>query len=219
MKTLKKVNKGVVLTVIILLILIIYLISVETKRNTEKPKIEEECKSYIQLINKYAVMPENVQKLYKEEQINKEEKENVEKEVKKAINSKMDSLEEELKKKMINNELAVNMQREVIQNQLNSENNVFKSVTTSFNKEISKIKKMAFDEDQVTVTFKSKVEKEIKYLDEMQENVQELSKRNNFDVQEESITLKKVDGTWKVIYADLQYQDYTSGFNVTSVSY
>lgn len=85
MKLLKKINKGVVLTVIVLLVLIIYIVTLEIKRNSEKPNIEEACKDYIELINKYAVLPENTQKLYYNEQISSEEKTKAEEDLKNAI--------------------------------------------------------------------------------------------------------------------------------------
>ncbi|MDE5831182.1 MAG: hypothetical protein K2H53_06235, partial [Clostridia bacterium] len=61
-----------------------YIVSVERKRNSEKPNIEEACTNYIELINKYAVVPENIQNLYNE-QISSEEKTKAEEDFKKAI--------------------------------------------------------------------------------------------------------------------------------------
>ncbi|MDE5831183.1 MAG: hypothetical protein K2H53_06240 [Clostridia bacterium] len=129
----------------------------------------------------------------------------------------MEKLERELKTKMIENDLAVKMQKDTVENYLEQENNIFTSVVTSFNKEISKVKKFVFDEDQVTVTFDSKVEKQVKYLENTLEENKELSKKADFAPIDETITLKKVDGTWKVIYADLQYTDYSSGYGISTM--
>lgn len=85
MRLLNKINKGFALTIIVLLVLIIYIVTLEIKRNSEKPIIEEVCKDYIELINRYAVLPENTQKLYYNDQISSEEKTKVEEDMKKAI--------------------------------------------------------------------------------------------------------------------------------------
>lgn len=127
----------------------------------------------------------------------------------------MDKLEEELKTKVIDNDLSLKMQKEAVEDYLESENDIFTSVVTNFNKEIKKIKKFTFDEDQVTVTFTSKVEKQVKYLDMTSEENKELSKQADFETGEETMTLQNVDGKWKVVYADLQYRDYSAGFTQT----
>lgn len=218
MKLLKKINKGFALTIIILIILVIYLITVELKRQAEKPEIEEICKEYIDVIDKYIVMPENMQKLYSAN-LSNEEKLKVDDEVKKQIDLQMDKLEEELKTKMIDNELGIKMQKDTTKRILENSNDVYTSVVTSLEKRITKINKFTFDEDQVTVTFRSDVEKEMKYLDENEEENKELSKKEKLNITDETITLKKVNDTWKVVYADLQYQDYSENFTFTSMSY
>lgn len=210
MKYLKKMNKGVVLTIIVLLILVIYLITLETSRNKEKPKIEEICKEYIELINKYAIAPENSQKLYKTDNISKEETEKIKNLTRNEINKQLLELEKEFDTKMIDNDLAKEMQINRLREYLENSNNPFESVITNFNKEITKIKKFEFDEDQVTVTFTSKVEEETKYLQESEEGTKELSKKGNFNHSDETITLQKIDGTWKIVYADLMYADPSS---------
>lgn len=218
MRYLKKINKGLVLTVIVLLILIIYLVAVEVGRNADKPDIEKACKEYIATLDKYAVMPESVQKLYGASDI--ENKSSIDDNVSKNIDNKMVELENELKSKMIDNELAVKMQKDAVSSYVKNNNNVFETVVTAFNRDITKIKKFAFDDDQVTVTLDTKVSQDIKYLEFAETETKELSKKNDFNLQGETITLKKVDGTWKVVYASLTYQDYSagSGMSVTTIN-
>lgn len=218
MRYLKKINKGLVLTVIVLLILIIYLVAVEVGRNADKPDIEKACKEYIATLDKYAVMPESVQKLYGASDI--ENKASINDNVSKTIDNKMVELENELKSKMIDNELAVKMQKDAVSSYVQNNNNVFETVVTAFNRDITKIKKFAFDDDQVTVTLDTKVSQDIKYLEFAETETKELSKKNDFNLQGETITLKKVDGTWKVVYASLTYQDYSagSGMSVTTIN-
>lgn len=217
MKYLRKINKGLALTIIVILILVIYIISVEVKRSASKPEIENACKDYIDVINKYAVLPENEQKLQNAQNLNKEELEKIKEENKKAVNTQINNLENDLKAKMIENDLAVKMQKERIEEFLSSQNDPSSSFITKYNKEIVKIKKFVFDEDQVTVTFNTKAEKEIKYLDSLEGK--ELSKKDDSNAQEETITLQNINGNWKVVYADLQYQDSMAGMSVMQMGY
>ena len=191
MKIIKKINKGFILTAIVLLILIIYIISVEAKRNASKPQIEEACKDYIEAITKYAVLPENSQKLYNTNSNNREEQETKAKEMKNAIDGQLIEIEKVLKDKMIENEKAREMQKESIEQFLVTNNNPNEEVLTKYNKQITKIKKMDFDEDQVTMTFSGKVEKETKYLDDLSgQEEKELSRKEDFITEGETITLK-----------------------------
>ena len=201
MRILKKINKGVVLTCIVLIILIIYLFNVEIKRNNDKPEIERACVDYIEIINKYAVTPESASKVYTIEGLSEEEQKVKRDVLDLAIKGNMSEFELKLKEKMIDNELAIRMQKDRIENFVQNNSNVFNSTLTKFDKEITKVKKFSFDDNQVIVTLNTKTETETKYLDSLDEN-KEVSKKND-QISEESITLQKINGTWKVVYADL----------------
>lgn len=207
MKFWKKINKGLVLTLIVLVVLIIYLIYTENVRNSAKPEIESACRDYIGLICDYAVMPKDVDKVYNTMDLSLEDKQKIEEDTKNKITSHMDKFEEELKKRMVNNDLAISIQKDAVESFLTNDNNVFNSIITKNNHQITKIKKFVFDGDQVTVTFVSNVEQEMKYINDEGE---EISKKNSFTTMDETVTFQEVDGTWKVVYADLQYYDYTA---------
>lgn len=207
MRWLRKLNKGVVLTTIVLIVLIIYLISVEAKRNSEKPNIETACKEYIELINKYVVLPEQNQKVYNTAELNEEDQVKKQEELNLAITLHTDKLRKELTTKMINNDMSIDMQRDRVEDFIKNGNNIFSSVITKFDKEITKINKFVFDDNQVTVTFSSKIDGETKSLNAEGKDV---SKINNYEASQETITLQNVDGKWKVVYADLQYGNDSS---------
>lgn len=202
MKILRKINKGFVLTIIVLTVLVVYLVSVEVKRNSQKPEIEKAAEEYIELIDKYATLPSEYQNLHNSE-INKEEVENINQQAEKAISENVAKLKEELKGKMIDNETAIDMQKDVIEKFLYDQNDFLQSITIKFDREITKIKKYTFDDDQVTITFDSKIEMETKYLKDGEERIN----KNEYEATEESITLQIIDGVWKIVYADLQYYD------------
>ena len=205
MKFLKKINKGLILTVIVLVALTIYLVNIEIQRKNDKPAIEQACKDYIEIVNKYATLPEENQKI--NEKISKEEREKYEKELK-----------EKLDEKMIENEKAKELQLELIESSWEGETQEA-SILTKFDKKITKFKSFAFDGDQVTVKFTSTTNEEIKYLKDAEynfetekyEGTEELTKEESFKSSyDEVITLKKENNKWKVVYADLQLVDWNS---------
>lgn len=199
MNLLKKINKGLILTIIVLLILGIYLFVVETKRNAAKPEIESAVKEYIEIVNKYAVVPEDMQKI--QVATNIEEFGRINEEMEKKENEYLNKYEEEIKTKMIENKEVVDMQKETMKNFLDNANNYFQMIVTKCNKEVVKIRKYTFDDDQVTVTLDTKTEIENKYLDNGEEKI----KKETSNDKDETITLQLVEGKWKIIYADLIY--------------
>lgn len=199
MNLLKKINKGLILTIIVLLILGIYLFVVESKRNAAKPEIEGAVKEYIEVVNKYAVVPEEMQKI--QTITSNEEFGRINEEMDKKVDEHLKKYEAEIKTKMIDNKEVVDMQKDTMKTFLDNANNYFQAIITKYNKEIVKIRKYAFDDDQVTVTLETNTEIESKYLDEGNEKV----RKENSSSKDETITLQLVDGKWKVVYADLMY--------------
>lgn len=199
MKMLNKINKGLILTILVLLVLFIYLFTVEINRNKAKPEIEKTVKEYIELMNKYAVVPSDIQNLYA--QISPEEIETKKKEFDTKITEHLNKYEGELKEKMIDNQKAIDMQKEVLEDFLKSENNMQSSIITKYKKELVKIRKYLFDDDQVTLTLETKTEVESKYLSNGEEKLQ----KNEVTSNDDTMTLKLVDGKWKVVYSAIEY--------------
>ena len=135
MRILKKINKGFILTVIVLIILVIYLICVEVARSAEKPNIETTCKEFIGLMNNYAIMPESSQKVYDITQLTGTEQTRLQENVNKDIEIQMAKLEKALNEKMIDNKMAIDMQKERIELFVKSQNNIFDKVRVKFDKQ------------------------------------------------------------------------------------
>lgn len=201
MKFLRKVNKGLVLTIIVIVALVIYLVGVETKRSAEKPNIEQAVKDYIEIVDKFAVMPEEYQKIYTKIK-NEDEANEIDEKLDKAIEEQLSKFEQEIKTKMVDNKTAIELQKNILEPIISQNNDFKQSVMTKYDRQIKKIKKYEFDEDQVTVTFDSDIEIETKYM----EGKKEKTKKNTQKAQDESITLKYEDGTWKIVYSDLRIQ-------------
>ena len=52
MKTLKKINKGLILTILVLIVLILYFNNLEKQRDKDKPDIKKACEDFIELTDK-----------------------------------------------------------------------------------------------------------------------------------------------------------------------
>ena len=192
MKLLKKINKGFILTVIVLILLSIYLSNQEKAKETDKKEISQKCEQYIDFTNKYAVLPEDMQALTKE--ISNTELEKYKNEIK-----------QELKKQMIENEQAVDLQYQILTSIL--ENNIKKdSIVTQVSRRMIDKPQYVFDCDQVQVTFQSRISIEEKYLENDNDTEEDAKTRNTtYMTQNDQINLQKVDGEWKIVYSNLQF--------------
>lgn len=191
----KKINKGLILTIIVVIGLTIYLVNLEKQRNEEKPEIKSICENFIEVTDKYSVLP-------KEKQVinpngNEEE-----------YSKYITSVKNELENIMIPNENAIMLQYQVIEENLgNGYNNL--EARTNQKRTINKITGYEFDGNQVTVKFQNRVEKTTKYFDGIEEQVE----NKTFDAPYDEIILQKIDGEWKVVYANLQFNEYDKYFD------
>lgn len=192
MKYFKKINKGLILTIIAILAVAIYTNILKKQRETEKNKIQTVCNEFIEYTNKYLVYPENMQIL--NEDIKAEDREKF-----------YDEAETELRKLMIENDEAVKLQFTYFKSVIEQQNNK-RSIKTKVDRKISKITGFEFDEDQVTVTFNSKIETTSKYLDGEEEKI----KKDSNETSKDEIILKKVGEQWKVVSSNIQFYGYVN---------
>ncbi len=198
MKFIKKINIGLVLAIIAILAVVVYSVNLGNERKLAKEDIKKSCENFIDLTDKYYTLPTEYQVIgEKSSEVN--------------LDNYYTEMENELKSKTINNEIA-NLQKTLLSEYLKNQLVDTSKITVSFNREITKISNYVFDGNQVTVSFSSKITTKQKYNDINQETgeLSEKIRENTFEIQNESITLEKKDGTWKVVYADLQYQDMNS---------
>ena len=201
MKILRKINKGLILTIIVILALTVYLVRLEEQRKSDKEEIKKACEEFIEFTDKHLVLPEEMQEIGKVEK-NKED------EYKKEIKS-------ELEKLMIKNNEAVDLQYKFLVNNL-QEGYDKQEVRTKYNRDIIKILNYEFDEEQVTVRFNAKVSISSKYLNE--EGKEQVSE-DSFNTNGDEIIVQKVDGKWKVVYSNLQYNEYNMYVEDTMMMY
>ena len=193
MKKLKKINKGLVLTIIVLIILIIYLAGVEKQRKADRADIKVACENFLNITDKYSVLPEEIRTLTGEELENKKQE-------------YIKELHNELEKVMIENEDAIKIQQDFAIANLNSG---YQDGETRIKFEHTNIEmsSFTFDGDQVTVSINGQIETASNY---MNDNNEIKEKQNSMPIAMEEITLQKVNGKWKVVYANLIYYSENS---------
>lgn len=112
-----------------------------------------------------------------------------------------ENINNELKKVMIDNKDAIEIQEQFIFDNIKQSNR--SKIITNVDKTIDEISKYEFDGDQVVVTFSTEVKTEYKQMD-LESNKEE-EKENIQSTYGEEITLQKVDGIWKIVYSYLDY--------------
>ena len=185
MKVLKKINKGLILTIIVLAALLIYISGVEKQRNSDKPDIRKACEEFIALTDKYVVLPEDMQKSEVSEE---------------KVNEYVNQMKSDVEKVMISNTEAVKIQKQVIENNLRNGYDAL-DVRIKMSRKIKKINGYEFDGNQVTVKLKDQVEIVTKVFDE----IESTKETETFEASSDEIILQKVDGKWKIVYSNLQF--------------
>ena len=189
MKVLKKINKGLILTILVLIVLILYFNNVEKQRDKDKPDIKKACEDFIELTDKYSVLPVELQTL--QDDIPEEK-----------VDEYIKQMKKDLADVMIDNQESINIQQKILEENLKNGYNVLE-VRTNLSRKIQKVSSYQFENNQVTVSLKDNVEETIKTSD----GLEEYDKNNEFEASEDEIVLQKVDGKWKIVYANLQFDD------------
>ena len=198
MKILKKINKGLILTIIVVAVLVMYLTNLEKQRESDKADIRKACEDFIALTDEYVVLPEDMQTYTGE--ISKENKEKIETQLKDA-----------LKTKMVDNDKAIEIQYKYLIDKLQSGYQTEGEVKTKNKRTITKISSYEFDGNQVTVVLNTSLDTTYKYIDKYTRDKKERKDTNTYSGDE--IILKKVDGKWKVVYSHLQFEVGNNYYN------
>jgi len=193
MKFLKKINIGLVLAIIAIVAVVIYCISVESNRKSSKEDIKKACEEFIEITDKYSVLPEQYQVLGEEgSKIN--------------LDTYYSEMEDALKGVTTTDQTA-NVQKRIISELLQNQLLNTDIINTSFDRKITKISSYEFDGNQVTVSFSSRITIKQKYkeLNVLTGENMEKVKDNSIDSDSESITLEQKDGKWKIVSTNLTY--------------
>lgn len=182
MKILRKINKGLLLTLLVVLILLIYIFRLEQTRKLQKNEILNVCKNYIEMLNNYTKLPneyQNPNNLISETD----------------LNNYIKSAETDMQKYMISNDSSIQTQLTLLKEGL-SKNNTSSSTIIKYNYEIVKPKNYEFDRNQVTINLLCNVQIETK---------NEFDQINSSTLPQQTfqIIVNKENNTWKIVYSDL----------------
>lgn len=185
MKLLKKINRGLIVTTVVLAAVVIYLVTLWIVQGKERPVVEETCQNYINTAVSYKMLPEK----YRSETPDMKKEE---------LDSYISSMTKDLKAFYTGNEQSFQHRIEQYKSDLESQAQGI-GVVYKYQKNIKEFKDFTFDGDTVTVTILTD-----SVLDGPNIYVTG-SPRENISAQTtDTITLQKEDDTWKVVYADLQ---------------
>ena len=193
----KKINRGLILTVVVLLITATYLVTNAIAQSAAKPEIKIICANYIKTAISYKMLPQNYRK--ENPQMPKAELDKYIEYMSKDLNEFYTSYEQ-------TNKFTVNEYKASLENQAQG-----KGIIYNYTKEISSYKDFAFKDDTVNVTIitNSSFDGAVDISgNNGPKSMPSTSDRQNISSQTtDTITLQKVNGTWKVLHADLVLPD------------
>ncbi len=195
MKFFRKINKGLILTIIVLIVLTAYLVGLESFRNSQKENIKKACVDYIELKNSYAMLPEEYRTVNKD--ISTDE-----------LNKYIDTIKKDLSTHVISNDNVLNLETNSIKSSLQSQIDS-KNIITSYDKKIVDINSYSFEGDQVTVVLNNFYEKEVetileKTFDEATKSyINKTDKSKTSANTQDTIILKNESNEWKVVYSNI----------------
>lgn len=198
MKWFSKINRGAILTAIVIFGVVVYLVGLSISQKSNIPEIKKICSEYIENHVKYSMLPEGQRK--KTPDITEKELSNFVKEMESDISKYYPKGEQYSK-------LALNELNVSLQHQAGGQN-----VVLAYEKEILDFSKFVFKEDTVTVTILTDSSIERTDRNELGDT-QDKVRSETVD----KIILIKTDGEWKIINADIsspgnKNQEYNPDF-------
>lgn len=184
MKLLKKINRGAITSLLVLVAVIIYLVALNIAHNNAQPKIKEICEKYVQIETTYKMLPEKF----------RTEKPTISKaELAKYIEKMENDLNAFYPKAMQNDNLMLYGMKNMLNAQADGNSLIY-----DFQKTIVEYKSFAFDGDTVTVSFTTS------NIYEAQDYNNPTAKARKISTEtDDSLMLQKIDGQWKIVYPNL----------------
>lgn len=191
MKAISKINRGLIVTLIVLIAVIIYIIAVNVGQDMQKPEIKKACADYIAMDIKYKLLPSDYTDVTKK----------VPQSLQDSIISNMKS---DIKATYINNKPLVDTVIKGYQDNLDLQ---FKNGANlkSLKRQILKFNSINFEGDTVVVNFNSMVDAKMitAYSTDSTTGVVTPTYQTINSQTADSISFEKVNGIWKVVVANL----------------
>lgn len=200
----KKINIGFILTILVLIIVVVYNVSLEIGRKNDKIEVQKVCEKYIEFDSQYSMLEEN--------------KRTIPKSISDQDYSRyLEDMKSKLTELFVPEEILVNNQYGVLKQNLDTQTADLTYVITSLKRDIIEITKYEFTGNQVKVTISTNIE--VKYLEKDKGNNDKVKENVKSGKYTDTISLKKVDGKWKVAYANLQNLLLINQYGVDSPIY
>ncbi len=184
MKFIAKINRGAILTAVVLILVAAYLIGLSISQNMAKAEIRQVCGEYVQTEIRYSMIPEQ----YRSEQPDMP-----------AADQELylADMAKDLKAFYIDNEAISKISIDKIRSRLMGQMNGI-DVVYDYQKTIAKYNSFEFDQGMVTVTLVSNT-----VFDGTLYNNMIPGRQKEIGETTDTIILQKVDGIWKVVVANL----------------
>ncbi len=181
----KKINRGVVVTVIIIIGVIIYLIALEAIRASDKPNIEKACQSYIEDVTSSYLLPAE----YRSGETKISESQ---------LNDCIISAKENIRKHYIDGSLSYSFQSDDCENILRAQAEAG-NIIESLEKEFVKIEDISYNKNTVEVRLNYRTRFSIAP-----------DGKDELITTYETVFLQKADNEWKVTYSIIDFSFYDS---------
>lgn len=175
----RKINRGVILTTLIALTVVIYLVALTINHNAEKPKIEELCTKYIQTEISYRMLPKKYR--IDNPQIPKDE-------LDKYIADMTNDIKAYYSDNTETSKFLIDTLKTNIENQSKGSKIIY-----DYKKDNLEFKDFTFKNDSVTIRMSS-----LSSIDDQNSTSNKIST-------DDFITLEKIDGEWKVVYSNINF--------------
>lgn len=184
MKFISKINRGAIVTAAVLIGVVVYLVVLSWTQAAEKVEIEKVCAEYIKTEVGYSMLPTKYR---------------IEKPDMPAAESKqyLAEMAESLQAFYLENDQVIKFNLERVQNELQKQMSGI-GVIYDYQKTIAKFSSFVFDGKNVTVAMRVNT-----VLDGPSNDGMATSRQKSVEETEDTMILQKVDGLWKVAYANL----------------
>lgn len=193
MKPRKKLNRGVIFTLVAVICVSIYLISLSVTQKAEEPAIKNVVSSYISTYVKYNMLPQQYRVATP----------NIPKTELDSYTAKMES---DIKSYFAPGDTSYKFMTDALKRDLESQTSE-STVIYNYTKTISSYSEFNFDKSTVTVT----VETNTSY-DGPDKSNQSSGRLKLNAVTEDTVVLKKVNGAWKVVYSNINKPSQKESF-------
>lgn len=180
----QKINRGILLTTVVLLAVIVYLIVLVAAQAGEKPHIEEACRRYVDLEIRYSMLPADVRS---GDADMPEEK----------LEAYLLDMESVLAPQYIDNDRILELALERLRNSLTSQAEGW-SVIQEYEKAITSFESFSFSGSEVTVIFKTQTS-----IERTESTGAKTPSGRIAGETTDTMVLQKQGDDWRVVYATL----------------